>query len=246
MRKAPRGIRLVIAMVGNRNTGKSSLINALTEQEIAIVSEIPGTTTDPVAKPYELIPIGPVTFYDTAGLDDTGELGRMRIRATRKILWRSDLAIVVAQASGLNSRDKEIISEIRELEIPFLIVFNKIDLFELDPDALQYCRDQMINHISVSAKTKQDVDKLREMIISIVPQEYKKEQVLAGDLFGEGDTVVLVVPIDLSAPKGRLILPQVQVIREILDSDAVAVVVKERELDSSLNNLNRKPALVIK
>ena len=243
--KAPRGIRLVITLAGRRNAGKSSLVNAITDQEIAIVSDMPGTTTDPVAKHYELLPLGPVTFYDTAGLDDTGELGELRIKATRKVLWRSDVAVVVVGEDGLTSYEMKIINDIQELNIPFIIVFNKSDLKESSSKDLDYCQEKGIRFLTTSATTGSNVDELKQTIIDIAPSEMKREPVLASDLINEGDWVICVVPIDLAAPKGRLILPQVQVLREILDCDALSITVKEREIEEALSGLNRKPALVI-
>jgi [FeFe] hydrogenase H-cluster maturation GTPase HydF len=243
--KAPRGVRLVITFVGRRNAGKSSLINAVTGQDVAIVSDFAGTTTDPVAKPYELLPLGPVTFYDTAGLDDVGELGALRVAATKKVLWRTDIAVVVADATGLTDAERGIVDDIRRLEIPFLIVFNKADLAAPSEADLAWCREQGIRTVTASAATGAGATAVKEALIALAPPEATREPVLAGDLFGEGDTVVCVVPIDLAAPKGRLILPQVQVIREILDGDATAVVVKERELEAALENLRRPPALVV-
>jgi len=243
---APRGVRLVITLVGRRNAGKSSLINAITGQQVAIVSDHAGTTTDPVAKPYELLPLGPVTLYDTAGLDDVGELGALRIAATKKVLWRSDIAVVVVDApSGITEAERGIIADIRRLDIPFLLVWNKTDLGSPSPDDLAWCQAQGIRQATASAATGAGATDVKEAIMGLAPPEALREPVLAGDLFGEGDTVVCVVPIDLAAPKGRLILPQVQVLREILDGDAVAVTVKERELEAALSNLRRPPALVI-
>jgi len=243
--KAPRGVRLVITLAGRRNAGKSSLINAIVGQDISIVSDQPGTTTDAVAKHYELLPLGPVTFYDTAGLDDTGELGELRVKATRKVLWRSDVAMVVIGEEGITDYEKNIISSICELKIPFLILFNKTDLRAPSTEELSYCHENNFTFLEVSATTGANVNEIKKALIELAPDEMKQTPVLAGDLFGEGDWVVCVVPIDLAAPKGRLILPQVQVIREILDCDAIAVTVKDREIEETLSNLNRKPALVI-
>ncbi len=239
--KAPRGVRLVITLAGRRNAGKSALINAIAGQEIAIVSDHPGTTTDPVAKAYELLPLGPVTFYDTAGLDDTGELGLMRVKATRKVLLRSDVAVVVVGDGTISEYEQKLMAELRALEVPFILVFNKSDL---NGGSLPDMPGQ-VRTIQTSALTGQGVRELKELLIEMAPAELKAEPVLAGDLINEGDLVVCVVPIDLAAPKGRLILPQVQVLREILDCDAIGLVAKERELTATLESLSRKPSLVI-
>ena len=244
--KAPRGVRLVITFVGRRNAGKSSLINAVTGQDVAIVSDFAGTTTDPVAKAYELLPLGPVTLYDTAGLDDTGELGALRIAATKKVLWRTDIAVVVVDAAaGLGQPERDMIEDIRKLDIAFLIVFNKTDLAAPAAADVAWCREHGIRTVLASAASGQGAIAVKEAIMALAPAENLREPVLCGDLFTEGDTVVCVVPIDLAAPKGRLILPQVQVLREILDGDGIAVTVKDRELEAALSNLRRPPALVI-
>ncbi|WP_415718339.1 [FeFe] hydrogenase H-cluster maturation GTPase HydF [Maridesulfovibrio sp.] len=243
--KAPRGVRLVITLIGKRNAGKSSLINAICGQDVSIVSDSPGTTTDPVAKHYELLPLGPVTFYDTAGLDDTGEVGELRIKATNKVLMRTDLALIVVGEVGLTDYEVELINKVSELEIPYLVVFNKNDLCEPLEDDMDYCRQRGIPYYKTSVLESCSIDELKEAIITLAPEEMKREPVLAGDLFSEGDWVVCVVPIDLAAPKGRLILPQVQVLREILDCDAVGVTVKEREIEETLSSMKRDPALVI-
>jgi [FeFe] hydrogenase H-cluster maturation GTPase HydF len=240
MTKAPRGERLIITFLGRRNAGKSSLINAIAEQEIAIVSEEPGTTTDPVAKAYELIPVGPVTFYDTAGLDDTGDLGEMRVKAARKVLLRTDIAVLVTDEKGITHEDRKIIQDLKKMDIPYLIAFNKSDLASSEIPV-----EEADNALRVSTKTLQGVHDLKEKIIASVPDYFRREPVIIGDIIQGGDVVVLVVPIDLAAPKGRLILPQVQVIREVLDNDAIAVTVKDRELDEALEKLSRPPALVI-
>lgn len=244
--KAPRGVRLVITFVGRRNAGKSSLINAVTGQDVAIVSDFAGTTTDPVAKPYELLPLGPVTLYDTAGLDDEGELGALRIAATRKVLWRTDIAVAVVDAGqGIGDPERRIIEEVRRLEIPFLVVFNKTDLAAPSPADLEWCRDQGIPTVAASAADGTGAIAVKEAIMALAPAESLREPVLCGDLFAPGETVVCVVPIDLAAPKGRLILPQVQVLREVLDGDGIAVTVKDRELEAALANLRQPPAVVI-
>lgn len=243
--KTARGSRLVIALAGRRNVGKSSLINAICGEEIAIVSATAGTTTDPVAKAYELLPVGPVTFYDTAGLDDLGEVGEKRIKATKKILLRADMALVVIDDQGVTDADKELLTHIKELNIPALIALNKTDKAAPSPDTLAFIEENDLTAIPVSAQTGDNVQTFKEALIKSVPEEFKKDPVLASDLFVEGDQIVCVTPIDLAAPKGRLIVPQVQVIREILDSDATAIVVKERELEPTLDNMKNPPALVI-
>lgn len=243
--KAPRGVRLVITLVGKRNVGKSSLINAIAGQDVAIVSDHPGTTTDPVPKHYELLPLGPVTFYDTAGLDDVGEVGELRVKATNKILMRTDLALIVVGEDGLTDYEVELMNRVSKLEIPYMVVFNKNDLKEPVEADMDYCRRKGIPFYRTSTLESASVDEVKAAVIDLAPEEMKREPVLAGDLFDEGDWVVCVVPIDLAAPKGRLILPQVQVLREILDRDAVGVTVKEREIEETLMSLRRDPALVI-
>lgn len=242
---APRALRTVISIIGSRNAGKSSLINALTGQEVAIVSPEPGTTTDAVAKPYELVPLGPVTFFDTAGLDDEGSLGALRIKAAQKILYRSDMAVIVIAESGLSAFDRQIIKEVEKIKIPFIIAFNKNDVKSARPEDIACCRQNNWHWIEISSANGHNIFQLKEMLIALAPEESKNEPPLAADLIRPGDTVLMVVPIDLSAPKGRLILPQVQVLREILDRNAVALVVKETELPATLDNLKNKPALVI-
>lgn len=243
--KAPRGVRLTIAITGRRNAGKSSLINALAGQDIAIVSDTPGTTTDPVPKHYELLPLGPVTFYDTAGLDDSGELGNLRVKSARKILLRSDIALLVVGEKGLGEYEKQLAREIERLGIPFITVFNKTDLRAVSPEDREFCSASGMTSVEASSTEGTGIDALKQALITIAPPEMREEPVLAGDLIDEGDWVLCVVPIDLAAPKGRLILPQVQVLRDILDRDALAITVKEKEIEEALGNLRRKPALVI-
>lgn len=245
MATTPRGERLVIVLIGKRNAGKSSLINAITGQEIAIVSDTPGTTTDPVDKHYELLPLGPVTFYDTAGIDDVGELGKKRIQATRKILYRADIAILVIGGSEIDSTEESLISDLTHLKVPLLIVFNKADLQAVSGSAIAFCREHNLDFCSVSTLSGEGVTECKERIISLAPEVMKREIPLAGDLVAAGSHVILVTPIDLAAPKGRLILPQVQVIRDLLDNDVIVTVVKERELEYALESMRKPPDLVI-
>lgn len=241
----PRALRTIITFIGRRNAGKSSLINAICAQDVAIVSDVAGTTTDAVAKPYELLPLGAVTFYDTAGLDDEGELGKERVRATKKVLYRSDVAVLVIGKDGLQEQDYQIINDVKQMKMPLAVVFNKTDVAKAKEDDKRWLQQQGIKYVEVSAKSGLNIDELKQMIIDIVPEDLKKDPLLAGDLFAPKDIVILVVPIDLSAPKGRLILPQVQVLREILDKNARAMVVKVDELEQTLADLKQKPALII-
>lgn len=241
----PRGERVNITLLGNRNAGKSSLINALAGQEIAIVSSTPGTTTDPVDKRYELLPLGPVTFFDTAGLDDSGELGEKRVLATYKILYRTDIAVFVNDGHPFAESELSSLKRIREMKIPLLMVFNHRDLREPAPANIAWCEERGLPWVSVSALKGENIDAAKELLIKLAPAHLLEERPLAGDLVKAGDRVLLVTPIDLAAPKGRLILPQVQVIRELLDHDAVVTVVKERELAYALQTLKEPPDLVI-
>ncbi|WP_421899457.1 [FeFe] hydrogenase H-cluster maturation GTPase HydF [Maridesulfovibrio sp.] len=243
--KASKGVRMVISLLGNRNAGKSSLINALCGQDIAIVSDHPGTTTDPVAKHYELLPLGPVTFFDTAGLDDEGELGELRIRATRKVLFRTDLALIVVGEQGLGEAEKHILQTVRKMELPHLVVFNKSDIAEPSAEDIAFCGEHSITYQLVCAASGKGVDELKKNVINAAPREFVEDPVLVSDLAGKGDVVLCVTPIDMAAPKGRLILPQVQVLRDILDSDAMGMVVKEGELVDALQRLSTPPALVV-
>ena len=245
MSSTPRGERLIITFLGNRNGGKSSLINALTDQEIAIVSEVPGTTTDPVAKRYELLPLGPVTFYDTAGLDDMGELGEKRIRAAYKVLFKTDIAIFVNDGSPFQKNELNALQRLKEMKLPVLVIFNKSDLREPDSKNIEFCQQNEIPWVSVSARTKDNITLAKEKIIELAPSYLKEERPLVSDIIYPGDRVILVTPIDASAPKGRLILPQVQVLRDLLDSRAVTTVVREFELGEALAALNSEPDLVI-
>ncbi|AEH44381.1 small GTP-binding protein [Thermodesulfatator indicus DSM 15286] len=245
MQNTPKALRLHIGIFGRRNVGKSSLLNALTEQPIAIVSDTPGTTTDPVEKTMELLPLGPVVFIDTAGIDDIGALGEMRIKKTMEVFERTDLGLIVTEANQWGEFEERLKNILKEQKIPFVVVLNKIDIISPDEEIIKRLEEEKIPYIAVSAEKRQNIEELKELLLKIAPAEWFNPPTLVGDLLPAGELAVLVVPIDLEAPKGRLILPQVQTIRDILDSDAYCMVVKERELRDALERLKRPPKLVI-
>ncbi len=229
--------RVHISFFGMRNAGKSSLVNAFTGQNIALVSDVLGTTTDPVYKAMELLPQGPVMIVDTAGYDDTGELGKMRVEKTMQVLDKTDIAIIAVDAEkGLQKPDTELLELIKSKKIPFIIAYNKADLLDKIPIAAE-------NEIYVSAKTKLGITELKELAAGI--KSGKSERKLISDIVKCGDTAVLVVPIDKAAPKGRLILPQQQTIRDLLDVGATAVACRDTELSETLKKLSEKPQIVI-
>ena len=237
LNSTPASERIHIGIFGKRNAGKSSIINAITGQNLAIVSDVKGTTTDPVLKAMELLPLGPVVMIDTPGLDDEGELGKLRIQKAYQMLNKTDLAILVVDSSlGMTKEDMDILERIQAKEIPYLIVMNKCDLLE---DLIG-----LPEAIYVSAKDGKNIHELKEKIAEKAKRE-ENERKIVGDLLKPLDFVVLVVPIDSSAPKGRLILPQQQTIRDILDSNAVSIVVKDTELEETLKKMAQPPALVI-
>lgn len=244
LNKTPNANRLHISIFGRRNAGKSSLINALTNQELSIVSEFAGTTTDPVYKAMEILPIGPVVLIDTAGIDDDGELGELRVRKSYEVLTKTDIALVVVSPEGFTVFDEEMITALKDKKIPFIVVVNKIDEKEPSSSIIEYFNIKGYKYALVSAKAKIGIDDLKKSIIANAPQTFESPTVL-GDLVKPGDVVVLVIPIDTGMPKGRLILPQVQTIRDILDNDCMTMVVKERELRQALHNLRVKPKLVV-
>ncbi|MBR7088261.1 MAG: [Mogibacterium sp.] len=259
LNNTPSGERIHIGIFGRRNAGKSSVINALTGQNLAIVSDVLGTTTDPVQKAMELLPLGPVVMIDTPGLDDEGQLGELRIRKAYQMLNKSDIALLVIDGSaGFTDEDLRILRRILDKNIPYAIVLNKADLTaDEDKAAVTSALKQALNAgatakysvedsqiIWVSATDKTNIYELKELIARLAPTEDSDKRIV-GDLLKPDDLVVLVIPIDKAAPKGRLILPQQQTIRDILESDAVAVVVKENGLKEVFNSVGRKPALVI-
>ena len=245
MQPTPRSLRLHIGIFGRRNVGKSSLLNAITKQHVSIVSEFAGTTTDPVEKPMELLPLGPVQFVDTAGVDDVGALGELRIERTKAVLDRVDLGVVVTEAGGWGAFEDALVSELESRVVPVLVVFNKSDLRM--PDAKELARLQLmrISSVTVSSLTGVGVVDVREALLSLAPTDFFDSRRLVTDLVPPGEVAVLVVPIDKEAPKGRLILPQVMAIRDLLDGESMALVVQERELRCALAGLTRPPALVV-
>lgn len=236
MNQTPNSERIQIGFFGKRNAGKSSVVNAVTGQNLAVVSEFKGTTTDPVSKAMELLPLGAVTIIDTAGIDDTGKLGALRIEKTKQVLNRVDIAVLVVDAQiGLTSVENELISVFEEKSVKYIIAYNKSDLLCSIPQTKNYS-------IYISAKNKTNIFELKELIASVY-DEKENTAVLAKDLVNKYDKVILVTPIDSSAPKGRLILPQQQVIRDLLEAGAITTVVKETELEKTLEYI--KPKLVI-
>jgi [FeFe] hydrogenase H-cluster maturation GTPase HydF len=238
-------MRLHIGLFGRRNVGKSSLLNALTRQEVSIVSDVPGTTTDPVEKPMELLPLGPVLFIDTAGLDDIGSLGQMRAERTRSVFARTDLGILVAEGDQWGEFEEAILAGLRERETPAVVVFNKTDLALPREEVLGTLRARTVPSVQTVASQGRGMLELREALIRSAPEDFIDQPSILGDLIPPGELVVLVVPIDLEAPRGRLILPQVQSIRDVLDHDSYCLLVKERELRAALDRLQRPPALVV-
>ena len=247
LNQTPRGDRVHISLFGRRNAGKSSLINALTGQNIALVSEVPGTTTDPVYKAMEILPIGPVVIIDTAGLDDVGELGQLRIQKTHEVLNKTDIAIVVIESSYVDYKfEKDLLKRIADKKIPVIVVLNKIDQQLWQQSVITKAIEQELGQqiIAVSATQKSGIDEIKRGLIKKLPEEEDKS-FLVRDIINPGDLVVMVTPIDSAAPKGRVILPQQQVLRDILDGGAIGIVTRETEFAAALASLGKKPRLVI-
>lgn len=245
LNQTPSSERVHISIFGRRNSGKSSLINALTNQSLAIVSDVPGTTTDPVSKSMEILPIGPVIVTDTAGIDDVGELGKLRVSKTLRVLENTDLAILIIESgSEPGEWEADLVTKIKDRDIPLLICATKIDLSPDFSAVRKWATEHSALFIPVSSTTREGIERLKAALGEISPTGISELRII-GDLITGGDIVVLVVPIDKAAPKGRLILPQVMTIRDVLDHDAIAVTVKERELRACLDSLSRAPKLVI-
>ena len=264
----PAGERVHIGLFGKRNAGKSSLINALTGQKLAVVADVPGTTTDPVLKAMELLPLGPVLMMDTAGIDDTGELGQLRVQKSLQVLNKTDIAVLVIDSTaGITEEDLKLLQRIQDKELSCVVVFTKSDVTELNaennsetktekpvlqnraPDnvmseAKQKLIPSDIPQISVSSATGNNIKELKELLARLVPQK-KAPFPICADLMEPGDHVLLVTPIDSAAPKGRLILPQQQTVRDIIDRGAIAVITKENNVGNALNNMKRPPVMVI-
>lgn len=235
LNSTPKGERVHIGIFGKRNAGKSSIINALTGQSVAIVSPVAGTTTDPVYKAMEMLPLGPVMIIDTPGIDDEGDLGQMRVRASYRVLNKCDIVLLVVDSNpGYTAEDLAFIETVRKKNIPLVVAFNKCDDGKREAEGVVYC----------SAKTGFNIDFLREEIVKKASSVFV-EKPLVGDLIGEDDIVLLVVPVDSAAPKGRLILPQQQTIRDILEKNAQVVVVKEDKVEQAIESLRVKPKMVI-
>ncbi len=240
----PSGERVHIGFFGRRNAGKSSVVNAVTGQDLAVVSDKKGTTTDPVSKAMELLPLGPVMIIDTPGFDDEGQLGELRVRKTKQVLNRTDIAVLVIDATeGQKQCDEQLISIFEEKEIPYLLVYNKEDCLS-ENEKNTVIQQKKESSICVSALEKTHIEELKEKLASLVKADGQKLQ-LVGDLIHPSELVVLVIPIDKAAPKGRLILPQQQVIRDVLEADGAAVCVKEYELRQLLDDIGKRPAMVI-
>ena len=242
--KSLKSMRLHIGVFGRTNVGKSSLLNKITNQEVSIVSDIAGTTTDVVEKSMELLPVGPVTFLDTAGLDDETELSVQRIEKTMKVVNRIDVAVVVCDFNGIGKFENDLIEKFKELKIPYLIVVNKCDLapksFHID------LKSELSNIIYTSVKKDEKiVFKFKEALVNLLPEDFVNSPKIVGDLVPAKSTVILVIPIDKEAPKGRIILPQVQTLRDLLDNNCLSYVVKESGLKDALDNLKTPPALVV-
>lgn len=246
MNKTQKSMRLHIGIFGKRNVGKSSLINAITKQNISIVSEIAGTTTDAVEKAMEMLPLGAITLIDTAGIDDEGLLGEQRVKKSEQIIDRTDIALIVCDFEGWDNFERNLAKTFKEKRIPIVAVINKNDIYEISEKKFKEIKEETDYQIRLSAQKDKDVTaKVKEALIRIAPEEFINPPSILENLVEADDTVILVTPIDKEAPKGRLILPQVNVLRELLDKRCISVVVTEHNLKQSIDSLKRPPKLVI-
>lgn len=244
--KTLKSMRLHIGIFGKTNVGKSSLLNKITDQDVSIVSDIEGTTTDVVEKTMELLPIGPVNFLDTAGINDKSTLASERIEKTIKIINRTDVGVIVCDYNGIDNYETDLINKFNELDIPYIIIVNKTDIQGINDTALNHIRKYTENILITSTKTDNEiVFKFKELLLKILPDDYINTPKIVGDLIKEKSVVIMVIPIDKEAPKGRIILPQVQTLRDLLDSNCLTLVVKDTELEQALNSLKEPPALVV-
>ena len=245
MNNVLKSMRLHIGIFGKRNVGKSSLLNFLTNQEISIVSETLGTTTDAVEKTMELLPIGPVVFIDTAGIDDTGELGKQRVEKTFDIINRIDVALIVCDFNGIDNFEKDLTNEFIKRNIPFGFIVNKSDIENISAEKLNTLTQITENVIQINTKNQKYISEIKQIILKLMPENFFDDEKIVNDIVEKGDTVIQVIPIDKAAPKGRLILPQVRTIRNVLDICANSIVTNEFELKNVLDNLKTPPKLVI-
>lgn len=244
--KTLKSMRLHIGIFGKTNVGKSSFLNKITGQDMSIVSDIAGTTTDVVEKSMELLPVGPVTFLDTAGINDKTDLSAQRVEKTLKVINRIDIAVILCDFHGIDDYEKELFEKFNELKIPFMVVINKSDIEQISGEKLS----EIVNYtdkvlITSVANDEKIVFKFKDLLVKMLPEDFVNSPKIVGDLVQAGDTVVLVIPVDKEAPKGRIILPQVQTIRDLLDTNCMSYVVKETELEAALGNLKVPPALVV-
>ena len=244
--KALKSLRLHISLLGWTNVGKSSLLNAITNQQVSIVSDTKGTTTDVVEKSCELFPIGAVTFLDTAGIDDSTNLSKLRIEKTLKVLNRTDIAVLITTSQGFSNYEINLTNKFKELEIPYIVIINKSDIEKISKQKLEEIKNYTKNIYEMSATNDKNItDNFVSALVKIVPDEFVNPPSILGDKVKKSDVVILVTPIDKEAPKGRLILPEVQTIRDLLDNDCISVVVQQNNLENAINLLKKKPQLVV-
>lgn len=244
--KALKSLRLHISLFGRTNVGKSSLLNAITNQQVSIVSDTKGTTTDVVEKSCELFPIGAVTFLDTAGIDDSTNLSKLRIEKTLKVLNRTDIAVLITTSHGFSNYEINLTNKFKELEIPYIVIINKSDIEKISKQKLDEIKNYTKNIYEMSATNDKNItDNFVSALVKIVPDEFVNPPSILGDKVKKSDVVILVTPIDKEAPKGRLILPEVQTIRDLLDNDCISVVVQQNNLENAINLLKKKPQLVV-